>query len=78
MAHARLFLVRRADPDVIRELARDALENLEALCADSVVIGEEDSQSDILSRLAGSRSWSIPPMYDAKASGTVTLPSACW
>ena len=49
VAHAGLLLVRRANPDVVAELPRDAFQHLEALGADAVVIGEENSQSANLS-----------------------------
>ncbi len=45
MRHARLIGLRRHDPDVVRQSARDCLAGIEARRMDAVVIGDEDTQS---------------------------------
>jgi hypothetical protein len=52
-AGPRLLVLRRADPDVVRQGAGDALQALQALGVDAVVVGEEDAHLDLPSSLAG-------------------------
>ena len=53
MAGARLFLVGRADPDVVGKARGDPLEHREAGGVDAVVVGEQDAhQADGISRVA--------------------------
>src|SRR3546814_13111549 len=43
MAGARLFLARRAHPDIVAELARDRFEHGEAGGVIAIVVGDEDT-----------------------------------
>ena len=43
MGDARLVALRRDDRHVVRKLARDRFEQLQALRVDAVVVGEQDS-----------------------------------
>ena len=43
MRHAGLVGLRRDDPDVVGQLARDLLADLEARRVDAVVVGDEDA-----------------------------------
>ena len=46
MRGARLLRFRRDDPDVVGNLARDALERVEAFGVDAVVIGQKNAHQE--------------------------------
>ena len=47
MARTRLLLGWSDDPDVVAELACNRLEQSQAACVDAVVIGQEDTHSQL-------------------------------
>jgi DNA-binding transcriptional LysR family regulator len=56
VAHAGLFLVRGAYPDIVAEFARDRFEDFEAGGVDAVIVGQEDFHRAVAS------SFVIPPI----------------
>ena len=52
VAHARLFLVRRADPDIVGEVTRDLFQHFEAGGVDAIIVGEENFHASGSSRVS--------------------------
>ena len=72
VAHARLFLVGRANPDVVGEFARDFLEHFDAGGVDAVVVGEEDFHRFSISQIVMPNAFQHPVPRYLQPSALVT------